>query len=337
LSFDVFPGGFALKVIIPAAGAGTRLRPHTHSAPKALLYVAGKPILAHIVDQVVQLNPSEVTIIVGFLGSQIVDFVKREYDLNVRFVEQKELLGLGYAILLGIEPGETEDILVILGDTIVETDWQDLLGRNQNVLGVKEVDEPQRFGIVEVQGTKITSIVEKPENPKSNLAVVGVYYIKDTMALRNGLEEIYNNGIRTKGEIQVTDAIQLLLDNGVELHAVSIDGWYDCGRRETMLQTNRHLLANLTDKRENRDHPESVLIPPVYVAPDAVIERSIIGPDASIAAGCVIRNSIISNSIISAGARVEDARLTSSLIGNNAIVNGSFKILNVGDSSEISY
>jgi len=314
-----------LKVIIPAAGEGTRLRPHTHSVPKALLYVAGKPILAHIVDQVVQLNPSEVTIIVGFLGSQIVDFVKSEYDLNVRFVEQKELLGLGYAILLGIEPEETEDILVILGDTIVETDWQSLLGRNQNVLGVKEVDEPQRFGNVEVKGTKITSIVEKPDNPESNLAAVGVYYIKDTKVLRNALEEVYNEGIRTRGEIQVTDAIQLLLDNGVELHAVSIDGWYDCGKRETMLQTNRHLLANLTDEGEHRNHSESVLIPPVYVAPDAVIERSIIGPNTSVAAGCVIRDSIISDSIISAGACVEDARLISSLIGNNAVVNGSLQ------------
>jgi len=326
-----------LKVIIPAAGVGARLRPHTHSAPKALLYVAGKPILAHIVDQVVKLKPSEVVIIVGFLGSQIVDFVKSEYDLNVRFVEQKQLLGLGYAILLGIEPGETEDLLIILGDTIVETDWQSLFSRNQNILGVKEVDDPQRFGVVEMKGTRITSIVEKPENPKSHLAAVGMYYLRNTAEFRSALQQVYNKGIRTQGEIQVTDAIQLLIDSGLELHAVTIDGWYDCGKRETMLLTNKHLLSNLPDTGELRDHPQSVLIPPVYVAPDAVIERSIIGPDTSIAAGCVIRNSIISNSIISAGARVEDARLVSSLIGNNAVVTGSFKVLNVGDSSEITY
>lgn len=325
-----------MKVVIPAAGAGKRLKPHTHTAPKPLLYVAGKPILAHILDQVVKLNPSEVTIITGFRGRQIVDFINREYDLNVRFVEQKKLLGLGYAILLGIDQDETEDLLVILGDTIIDTDWQSIIDRQQNILGVKEVEDPRRFGVVETSGTRITSIVEKPDNPRSNLAAVGLYYIKDTALFRNALQETYDKDIRTNGEIQVTDAIQSLLDKGVDLHAAAIDGWYDCGKRETMLSTNRHLLANLP-RTDPGDHPESVLIPPVFVAKDAVIERSIVGPNASVAAGCVIKNSIVSDSIISAGARVEDARIVESLVGNNATVKGSSKVLNVGDSSEISY
>lgn len=322
--------------MIPAAGVGQRLKPHTHTAPKPLLYVAGKPILAHIVDQVAKLNPSEVSIITGFRGQQIVDFISSEYDLNIRFVEQKKLLGLGYAILLGIDQDETEDILVILGDTIIDTDWQSIIDRGQNILGVKEVEDPRRFGVVETNGTRVTRIDEKPENPRSNLAAVGLYYIKDTSAFRSALQEIHDKDIKTDGEIQVTDAIQLLLDRGIELHAAAIDGWYDCGKRETMLSTNRHLLANLP-RSDHGKHPESVLIPPVFVAKDAIIERSIIGPNVSIAAGCIIRNSIISDSIISAGARVEDARLVESLVGNNATVIGSSKVLNVGDSSEISY
>ncbi len=326
-----------MKVIIPAAGAGTRLRPHTHSVPKALLYVAGRPVLAHIVDRVVRLNPSEVTIVVGFLGSQIIDFVRREYDLNVRFVEQKELLGLGYAILLGIDPGETEDLLIILGDTIVDADWQTIIGHGRNILAVKEVEDPRRFGVVETAGSRVTGIVEKPENPSSNLAAIGVYYIRDARAFRAALERIHGRDTKTGGELQVTDAIALLLSEGFKLHAVTVDRWYDCGKRETMLETNRHLLANLPDTGEVNCHPGSVLIPPYFVAPDAVIQRSIIGPNTSVAERSVIRNSIVSDSIISAGTRVENALLVSSMIGSNAVVIGSFKVLNVGDSSEISY
>jgi len=326
-----------LKIVIPVAGIGSRLRPHTHSAPKSLLYVAGKPILGHILDQVVKLNPSEVTLIIGFLGSMIVNYVNRQYDIKARFVEQADLLGLGYAIYLGIREGETEDILIILGDTVIETDWAKLIAKKQNILGVKEVDDPRRFGVVETNGTMITGIVEKPEKPKSNLASVGVYYIKDTPLFYDALRTVYKTGIRTRGEFQVTDAFDLLINKGVELHAYPIEGWYDCGKRETLLETNRHILAGLPTGVNNQEFPGSVINPPVYVAPDAVIERSIIGPNTSVAEGSVIINSIVSDSIISAGARVENARLTSSLVGNNAVVRGVFKVLNVGDSSEISY
>ncbi len=326
-----------MKVIIPAAGIGARLRPHTHSAPKALLYVAGKPILGHILDQIIPLKPSEVVITVGFLGAKVIDYVEKNYDINVRFVRQQELLGLGYAIYLGIDPDETDDLLIILGDTIVETDWSCLLKSNRNIIAVKEVDDPRRFGVVETDGTKITSIVEKPEDPASNLAVVGVYYIKDTAIFREALDEIYVSGLRTNGEFQVTDAFELLLRKGVDIHVCPIDGWYDCGKRESLLETNKHLLESLPDEKKHVTIEGCVVIPPVYVDPDARVEESIIGPNTSIAAGSSISNSIISNSIISAGARVENARLTSSLVGNHAVVRGSFKILNVGDSSEISY
>ncbi len=326
-----------MKVIIPAAGIGARLRPHTHSAPKALLYVAGKPILGHILDEALSLNPSEVIITVGFLGAQIIDYVEKNYDINVRFARQNELLGLGYAIYLGIDPDETEDLLVILGDTIVETDWTCLLNSGRNVIAVKEVNDPRRFGVVETEGTRITSIVEKPEDPASNLAVVGVYYIKDTQLFREALDEIYNSGLRTNGEFQVTDAFDLMLRKGASIHVCPIDSWYDCGKRETLLETNRHLLESLPNGKTHLSIEGCVVVPPVYIDQDTIVRKSIIGPNVSIAAGSSISNSIVSDSIISTGARVENARLTSSLIGNHAVVKGSFKILNVGDSSEISY
>ena len=321
-----------MKVIIPVAGIGSRLRPHTHSAPKSLLYVAGKPILGHILDQVVKLNPSEVIFITGFLGSQIVDYVNSEYKINAKFVEQKELLGLGYAIYLGTEKNQTEDLLIILGDTVIETEWEKIIGQKKNILGVKEVDDPRRFGVVETSGTKITSIVEKPQHPKSNLASVGLYYIHDTIQFHDALSEVLESGVRTRGEVQVTDAFDLLLKQGFELHAYPVKGWHDCGKRETLLETNKHLLKAMPHDMSQGKAPGCVINPPVFIAPNAII-----GPNASVADGSVIRNSIVCDSIISSGARVENARLTSSLVGNNAVVNGAFKVLNVGDSSEISY
>ena len=326
-----------MKIIIPAAGIGSRLRPHTHSAPKALLYVAGKPILGHILDIAASLKPSEVTVITGFLGELIVDYVEKHCDCDVRFVEQEELLGLGYAIYLGIRPGDDEDLLVILGDTVVDTDWSAMIDRRQNILAVKAVDDPRRFGVVETDGDRITGIVEKPEEPRSNLASVGVYYIKDTQAFRSALEEVYRSGLRTKGEFQVTDAFDVMMKRGVELYAHPMDGWYDCGKIETMLETNRYLLSKLPEAKKNMHIPGNVIVPPVYISPEATVENSIIGPNTSVAAGSRITTSIVSDSIISAGARVENARLNSSLVGNNALVRGAFKILNVGDSSEIIY
>jgi glucose-1-phosphate thymidylyltransferase len=199
------------------------------------------------------------------------------------------------------------------------------------------VDDPRRFGVVETTGTKITAIVEKPEEPASNLAVVGAYFIKDALVLRDALRRIQQSGKLTQGELQITDAFDLMVRDGIEMHVCPIDGWYDCGKRETLLETNRHLLKKLPDAEKSPRHEGCVIIPPVYIADDVVVERSIIGPNTSVGAGSTIVKSIVSDSIISAGARVENARLTSSLVGNNAYVRGSYKVLNVGDSSEISY
>ncbi|HEQ99441.1 MAG TPA: nucleotidyl transferase [candidate division Zixibacteria bacterium] len=324
-----------MKVVIPVAGIGTRLRPHTHTAPKALLHVAGKPLLWHILDSLKELDFEEITFVIGFLGDKIIDYVKKNYDFKSRFVEQEELLGLGHAINIAIDDDERDPVLAVLGDTIVEMNWDGIIGKDKNFLGVRQVEDPRRFGVAEVEGNRILKLWEKPQDPPSNLALVGVYYIKDTQLLKDSLREIIKSNIKTKNEYQVTDAFQVMLEKGAEMYTFEIEGWYDCGKSETLLETNRHLLD--VCKECAPDIEGSVVIPPVFIDKSAKIKNSIIGPYASIAAGVTIKNSIVRDSIISVDAIVVNGLLTGSLIGDHAEVQGHFERLNVGDSSQIGY
>lgn len=321
-----------MKVIIPAAGIGSRLRPQTHTIPKALLHVAGKPILAHILDSVVSLKPEEITIVTGFLGDMVREYVQENYSVKTRFVNQEELLGLGYAVYLALEENSQEPVLIILGDTIVETDMAAFVSSGENVLGLMSVDDPQRFGIADVNSGKVTRLVEKPEKPESDLAVIGLYYVSNADMLRRKLEQLISNDSRTKGEIQLTDALQEMIKEGIVFGAYTVDGWFDCGKRETLIETNRHFLEKLPPPAKIEG---SIVLAPSYIAPSAKIEDSIIGPYVSISEGAIVQNSIIRNSIIGYHAEVRKALLNNSLIGHRAVVSDNFKELNVGDSSEI--
>lgn len=323
-----------MKAVIPVAGEGTRLRPHTHTVPKPLLRVAGKAILGHILDDVVELGIHDVVLIVGYRGGHIVDYVKANYDLNVSFVEQRERLGLGHAIYLTREYVGDEPVLVMLGDTIFKGDFASIVGAGGNYLGVKEVPDPERFGVVEVEKGKIVGLIEKPAQPKSNLAIVGIYCIQDSHKLFDALESIISEDLRTRGEYQLTDALNLMIRRGVDLMAFEIEGWYDCGKPETLLETNRDLLEM---SGSEVSVPGSIVIDPVNIGEEVEIESSVIGPYVSIAEKTVVRRSIIKNSILGSNALVEDALLDSSFIGDNAVVRGLFKKLNVGDSSEIDF
>jgi len=324
-----------MKVIIPVAGIGTRLRPHTHTAPKGLLHVAGKPILGHILDALKQVKIDEMIFIVGFMGEQIVEFVNKNYKFKSRFIYQKELKGLGYAIwLASSEIENNEPVLIVLGDTIFEADLSPVLKGKFDALGTKRVEDPRRFGMVKMEKGFARKLVEKPDKPTSNLAVVGVYYITSTEAFKESLGEIIKKRIMTKNEYQLTDALQLMIDKGVKFRTFEITGWYDCGKVETLLQTNRHLLSKIRSIRKLKG---SVIIPPVFVSKTALVKSSILGPHVSVAHKAVIQDSIIRDSIISERAVVNNSRLESSLIGNNAEVNGVFHQLNVGDSSEVGY
>ena len=323
-----------MKAIIPAAGIGTRLRPHTYTLPKALLYVAGRPIISHILDEVLELDISSIVLIVGYKGELIEAYVRKEYpNVKVDLVYQEERKGIGHAVYLTRDVADVgEPLLGILGDTIVKTDLKRIVQSKTHALGVKEVEDPRRFGVVELEGSRIKRLVEKPKNPPSKLALVGLYYFRTSTALFTKLQEQIDKDIRSHGEYQITDAMQMMIDDGEEFVPFEIDDWFDCGKPETMLETNRDLLEG---KANTPEFEGSIVIPPVSIADGASIKNSIIGPYVSIATNSTVENSIIRDSILDQGAKVTDCLLEGSIIGSQAVVTGGVQKLNVGDSSEV--
>lgn len=320
-----------MHAIIPVAGIGTRLRPFTHTLPKVLVNVAGKPILGHILDSLVAQGVTSATIITGYKGDLVEDYVRTTYTLNVTFVEQEEMLGLGHAIWIARESLHDEPVLIILGDTVFDVDLNVLKTSQFSSLGVKFVDDPRRFGVVLEEGGFVSRLVEKPETLVSNLAIVGLYFIRRPAELRSALETLISKDMQSKGEFQLTDALQLMVDAGEKFTTFSVDGWYDCGKPETLLQTNRFLL---TKRSSMPTAPQGcVFVPPVHVDPSAIIEHSVVGPYASVSKGAVVRNSIVRDSIICDNATVADIALDQSIIGENAEVTGRFSSINIGDAS----
>ncbi|MGA9363514.1 MAG: sugar phosphate nucleotidyltransferase [Bacteroidota bacterium] len=323
-----------MRAVIPVAGVGSRLRPHTYSIPKVLLNVAGKPIIGHILDRLVENGIDEASIIIGYLGDKIKEYVESNYRMRLNFIEQEERQGLGQAIYSARETFGSDPILIILGDTIFEFDLSGLLKSEHSAIGLKEVKDPRRFGVAALQDGYVEKLLEKPENPPTNLAVVGLYYIKNPRLLIDSLGQIITRGIRTKGEFQLTDALQLMIEGGEKIRPFTVDGWYDCGNQETLLATNRHLLE---EKSTERTMEGVVVLPPVYLSPSCQITNSVIGPYATIADRVIVEESIVRNSIVGEEARVQKALLEGSIVGNNAAVRGNYKRINIGDSSEIDF
>ena len=324
-----------MRAIIPVAGFGKRLKPHTYSLPKVLLNVGGKPIIGHILDKLLKENIFKATFIIGYLGEQIVEYVTTEYPmLKADFVEQKEVLGLGHAIKIAAPTFDEKEIFIILGDTIFDVDLESVFKMKNTALGVKTVDDPRRFGVAIYEDGKIKKLIEKPQTPVSNLALVGLYYITNPDLLTKCLDELFDNEIKTNGEYQLTDALQLMIDKGEDIKIFPVEGWYDCGKPETLLSTNKFLLM----KEDLHYNLENVtVIDPVYIDKTAIVKNCVIGPYTTIAANCEINESIIKNSIINEGAQVKRSMLDNSIIGSDAIVRGSYQRLNTGDSSEIEF
>lgn len=323
-----------MRAIIPVAGVGSRLRPHTYSIPKVLLNVAGKPIIGHILDRLVENGIDEASIIIGYLGDKIKEYVESNYRMRLSFIEQEERQGLGQAIYSARETFGSDPILIILGDTIFEFDLSGLLKSGHSAIGLKEVKDPRRFGVAAIQDGYVVKLLEKPEKPPTNLAVVGLYYIKNPRLLTDSLGQIISRGIRTKGEFQLTDALQLMIEKGEKIRPFTVDGWYDCGSQETLLATNRLLLEKRSTVRTMQG---VVILPPVYLSPNCQITSSVIGPYATIADRVIVEESIVRNSIVGEEARVQKALLEGSIVGNNATVRGNYKRINIGDSSEIDF
>ena len=236
-----------MKVIVPVAGKGTRLRPHTHTKPKSLVRVAGKPILGHLVDRIRSLPMEELILIIDPDESKeasIRQFLDATAPVPVRYVRQTELKGPAHAIFLARQYID-QDVLIIFNDTLFDADLSQIeTHQADGIIWVREVDDPRRFGLVELEGDRIVRLVEKPEVPPSNLAMIGMYYLKDGPGLMHCIERVMQEGRTVKGEFYLPDPLQLMLDEDYHLEAAPVQGWYDCGTIEALLDTNRVLLEN---------------------------------------------------------------------------------------------
>jgi glucose-1-phosphate thymidylyltransferase len=323
-----------MKVMILTAGLGTRLRPHTFSRPKPLLGVAGKPVLGHIIDDLQGLQIDELICITGYLGDQIEAFLRATYDFPLRFIEQSEARGQAHAISLARDVVEGP-LLIVFGDGLLGLDIRHLNTHPaEGIIYCQEVADPRRFGVAVVEDGKITRFVEKPNEPVSNLAIAGAYYVPEARRLMDAISYLMEHNIQTKGEFYLADALQVMIERGEVLHAATVSLWRDCGTVEALLDTNRYLLEH-GHSREGAVH-ESLIIPPVYIGEGAVIEHSIIGPHATIGAGAVVRRSIVNDSIVYANATLEGMHLTQSLVGEEAALRGVARVANVGARSELS-
>ncbi|MFI5152393.1 MAG: sugar phosphate nucleotidyltransferase [Chitinophagales bacterium] len=327
-----------MKAIIPVAGAGTKLRPHTYTQPKALIPLAGKTILSIIVDQLHEAGIQEFIFIVGYLGEKIQDYVKEKYPhLSAHFIYQNERYGIGHAILLTREIVGEDEVFIVLGDTICEFDVKQVLESNHSTLGVKKVDDPRNFGVAEIEEDGLISlVVEKPQIPKSNMALVGIYKIKETSFLFSCLENNIQNQLTSYGEYNLTDAIECMIKNGAKFFSFRVQNWFDCGKKETLLDSNAKLLKKFGGNiAPEHQFDNTIIIHPVSIAPGCDIKNSIIGPNVTIGEQTSVDYSIIKDSIIGSFADLHDIVLTHSLIGSDAEVKGESRSLNIGDNTEI--
>lgn len=329
-----------MRLVLPMAGYGSRLRPHTWSKPKPLVSVAGKPVLAHLFDSFQALGPlEEAVLVVGYLGEQIQAFVAEQYpDLNARFVVQEELKGQSHAIWLARE-GLHGPSLIAFVDTLIEADFSGL--DSTGAIWAKQVDDPRRFGVVvhDDQGM-VQRLVEKPQEPVSDLAVVGFYYFPEAGDLISAIEHQMDSGSMLKGEYFLADAINLMLQAGLQMAVRTVSAWHDSGTPPALLDTNRFLLSRGSanhEQAQTRTDLEGVQIrPPVYLDPSATASSSRLGPNVSIGPDCRIVGSQLSESIVEAGAQIEASQLTDSLIGRQASVSGVRGSLNIGDNAQVN-
>ena len=327
-----------MKAIIPVAGAGTKLRPHTYTQPKALIPLAGKTILSIIVDQLKEAGITEFIFIIGYMGEKIQDYVTVHYpELQCNFITQNERFGTGHAIELTRQLVGDDELLIVLGDTIAEYDIRFVLNAPHSMLGVKKVDDPRNFGVAEIEENLfITRVVEKPSIPKSNMALVGIYKIKETELLFTCLKTISEQNIRSYHEFSLTDALECMIQKGAIFQSFKVSNWFDCGKKETLLESNAILLKKFGGNiPEQNNFQNSIFIPPVSIGEGCVIHNSVIGPNVAIGEHSIVNHSIVRDSIVGAYSHLNEIVLNNSLIGSDAEVRGVSRNLNIGDNTAI--
>jgi glucose-1-phosphate thymidylyltransferase len=324
-----------MKVIIPLAGKGTRLRPHTHIVPKPMMKVAGKPVMSYILDDLKRLgNVDQIIYITGHLKDKIEAFALSSIDVPSVFIEQKIQDGTAGAVALAREYVD-EPVLIIFVDTIFDADLSiTKTTEADGIIWVKEVEDYQRFGVVVTdKDGNMTQIVEKPKTPISKRANIGLYYIKNWKLLFEGIDHVLASPLN-QGEYYLTDAFQYMIEKGAKIKVVDVEGWYDAGKIETMLETNQAMLEKGRARRPDQ-LDGSTIVDPVYIEENVTLRGSTIGPNVSIGSGSVIEDSEISHSIIGTGAQISRSKLTNSLVGDEAVLEGVRGEVTVGDNSEV--
>ena len=330
-----------IKIVIPMAGYGKRLRPHTWSRPKQLLSLAGRRVIEHVLDTFSTLPEKlqvEYVFIVGYLGDKIKAFMAEEHpDLTVHFVVQEEMRGQSHAIYLAKE-FINGPMIMVFADTLIETDLAFLDKEKSDVVAwVKPVPDPRRFGVAELgEGQRVTRLIEKPKAMDNNLALVGFYYFKEGGELISAIEKQMAQKVKLKGEYFLADAINIMLeDESCHMRTEKVSVWLDAGTFEAMLSTNRYLLEHGHDNSEKASQRMGVaVIPPVFIHPESEVEASVIGPHATVEAGCRVVGCRIEDSIVEHGSHLEGIVLEGSMIGQNTTLRRRSKTINIGDNTE---
>ncbi len=328
-----------MKAIIPVAGIGTRLRPHTHTQPKALIPIAGKPILGHILENLIKAGIKDYVFVIGYMGDKVEQYITQNFsEINASFVIQTTGKGTGYAIWLTRELTHDDELLIVLGDTIADVDIKQLMDAQNTTLCVKKVEDPRMFGVAELNDNlTIKKLIEKPTIPKSNLALVGIYRIKETKQLFEAIQFNIDNKITSQGEYHLTDALMHMITKGVVMKTKDVDNWFDCGKKEILLDTNATLLKRLNYDVLKYKFENTIIIPPVFIGENCRISNSIIGPNVSVGDNAILNYAVLKDSIIGPYAQIDYAILDRSIIGNDALLKGMKQSLNIGDSTEINF
>ena len=329
-----------MKAIIPLAGKGTRLRPHTHVTPKPLVHVAGRPVMSYIMDDLAALGVDEIVFVVGYLREVIEAYIAESYpDITAHYVVQEVQDGTAGAVALA-EPYVDAEVLILFVDTLFDADLTLVRRVDEAAAGViwaKEVEDYFRYGVILTdQDGHMERIVEKPSEPISKLANIGLYYMRDWRLLFEGVNHTLASGPGPSGEFYLTDAFQYMVDHGAKIEVAPVEGWYDCGKLDTLLDTNRFLLeGGRAEVHDSATVEGSTLTQPVRIESGASVVDSTVGPNVTIEAGAQILASTLVDTMVGRASRVEGSELTGSLVGPNSRVVAFRGQLSVADDSEI--
>jgi glucose-1-phosphate thymidylyltransferase len=325
-----------MKVIIPLAGKGTRLRPHTYITPKPMLKIAGKPVMQYVLEDLRKLgNVDEIVYITGHLKEKVEEYARSEFsDIPSVFIEQRVQDGTAGAIALARDHVD-QPVLIIFVDTIFDADLSVTKTIDADgIIWVKEVEDYQRFGVVvtDEQGN-MTKIVEKPNTPISKRANIGLYYVRNWKLLYEGIDWVLTQP-KNKGEYYLTDAFQYMIDHGAKIRVIDVEGWYDAGKIDTLLETNRVMLEKGHARRPAVDGGTTI-VDPVYIEDEVVLKGGRIGPNVSIGRGSIIEKSELKDTLIGSNTRIVGSTLQNSLIGDSVVIEGVHGELTLGDNSEV--